>query len=251
MSEISISGRNRTVLVPRGTRLYAVGDIHGRKDCLDVMLTIIARDARSSRAARKLVVFLGDYIDRGPDSREVVETLQAGPPSSPEWDDFSWICLRGNHEDAMVQFLDNVAKGPIWLVNGALPTIESYLGDDRLGFIDLDELQAALRRSVPPHHLDFLTGLPISHVEGGYYFVHAGVRPGVALDAQNPTDQLWIRAPFLSSSADYGKVVVHGHTIVRAPDVRANRIGLDTGAFSTGRLTAMVAEGAERSFLST
>lgn len=251
MSETVITARNRTVLAPTGTRLYAIGDIHGRKDCLDQLLATIAQDAQRSRAVRQVVVFLGDYIDRGPDARGVVDTLLAGPPPTPAWERFEWICLRGNHEDAMLRFLDGTGDAPVWLANGGLATIESYLGDDRLGFTDLDTLKSALLHSVPASHLAFLKDLPLCHVEGDYYFVHAGVRPGISLDEQDPADQLWIRSAFLGSQADHGKLVVHGHTIVRTPDVRRNRIALDTGAFYTGRLSALVAEGASRSFLST
>jgi serine/threonine protein phosphatase 1 len=132
-----------------------------------------------------------------------------------------------------------------------LATIRSYVRDERLPSHDFDALQLALRRAMPPAHESFLAEAPYWHVEGDYFLVHAGVRPGIPLEVQDPYDLLWIRGEFIASSADFGKIVVHGHTIVRSPDVRRNRIGIDTGAFFTGRLTALVAEGARRGFLST
>ena len=241
----------RTLLAPAGTRVYAVGDIHGRKDLLDRLLAMILRDSQRSRAGRRLIVFLGDYVDRGPQSKAVVETLLAGPPPVPHWAGFRWLCLKGNHEHAMLRFLDDLSIGRAWLANGGLATIEDYAGEDRLDEADLAELQALLRRHLPEGHATFLAGLPLSHVEGDYLFVHAGIRPGVPWDLQQPNDLMWIRSEFLSSSADHGKMVVHGHSIVKAPESRRNRIGIDTGAFASGHLTALVLEGAERRFLTT
>jgi serine/threonine protein phosphatase 1 len=251
MSESAIFDLKRTVLAPVGTRLYAVGDLHGRKDLLDRMLTLILADARGSQAGRRVIVFLGDYVDRGPQSRQVVDTLVAGPPASPQWAGFRWVCLKGNHEDAMLGFLDDIESGPRWFANGGLATIESYVGDLSIDRLQLPGLQALLQASLPPSHRAFLEGLPLHHCEGDYLFVHAGLRPGVPLEAQEPNDLLWIRGEFLTSPADHGKLVVHGHTITRTPELRRNRIGIDTGAFYTGRLTCLVAEGAKRKFLST
>ncbi len=198
-----------------------------------------------------MIVFLGDYLDRGPHSREVVEILVAGPPSTPQWSGFRWVCLRGNHEDGMLRFLEELSAGPGWLANGGLATIESYADTARLDAEDLPALQALLRQSLPARHKAFLEGLHYWHAEGGYYFAHAGVRPGVDLEFQRPEDLMWIRNEFLSSDADYGRVIVHGHTIAPTPQVRQNRIGVDTGAYYSGHLTALVIEGAEKSFLST
>ncbi len=241
----------RTVLAPAGARVYAVGDIHGRKDLLDRLLGMILRDAQRSRAGRRLIVFLGDYVDRGGQSRAVVETLLAGPPSTPQWAGFRWLCLKGNHEEAMLRFLDDLSIGPAWLANGGLETVEDYAGERGLDDSDLVGLQVRLRRSLPSRHAEFLAQLPLTHVEGDYLFVHAGIRPGVPWDAQNPRDLMWIRGDFLSSNADHGKMVVHGHSIAKIPESRRNRIGIDTGAYASGRLTALVVEGATRSFLST
>jgi serine/threonine protein phosphatase 1 len=232
-------------------RLYAVGDVHGRKDLLDRLLTAILHDAACSRAPRRLIVFLGDYVDRGPESRQVIETLRLGPPKTPQWASFRWIALRGNHEESLLRFLDDIDIGPMWLANGGLHAIHSYVGNAMPPADNLSALQAALRRALPPEHRAFLSDLPLWHAEGDYYFVHAGIRPGVALAQQSPDDQMWIRRPFLTSAADHGKIVVHGHSIAPAPDVRPNRIGIDTGAYATGHLTALVAEGADCRFLTT
>jgi len=250
MRETHTMFRSRTVLAPAGARLYAVGDIHGRKDLLDRLLEAILRDAARSRAGRRVVVFLGDYIDRGPDSKEVVEMLRNGPPGSPRWSGFQWVCLRGNHEQALLNFLDDPLSGPMWLANGGMEAILSYAGQP-IDRGDLDGLQAQLRAAFPPSHRAFLSSLPYSHCEGDYFFAHAGIRPGVPLGRQDPMDLMWIRGEFLKSRADHGKLVIHGHTVSARPEILANRIGIDTGAFRSGQLTALVAEGAERGFLST
>ncbi len=233
-------------------RIYAVGDLHGRKDLLDRMLGMIAADGRLSKAPRKLVVFLGDYIDRGPDSKAVVETLAGGPPPTSDWADFRWVCLCGNHESMLVRFLTDIDIGGVWLSgsNGGMATLHSYIGDlpQPSG---LKTLQDLLNRHLPAEHRRFLSGLPTFHQEGGYFFAHAGVRPGIPLEHQQRQDLLWIRGEFLGSAVDYGKLVVHGHTITTTPEQKANRIGIDTGAFFTGRLTALVAEGEWRGFLGT
>ena len=241
--------RGRT---PPDMRIYAVGDLHGRKDLLDRMLALIVTDAKASAATRKLVVFLGDYIDRGPQARAVIETIAAGPPPGADWVGFRWRALLGNHEAMMLRFLDDIDVAGAWLspANGGIATLESYIGElpQPSG---LKTLQAALIKALPAEHRRFLLGLPASHEEGGYFFAHAGVRPGIPLQHQQREDLLWIRGEFLGATTDYGKVVVHGHTITTHPEERANRIGVDTGAFFTGRLTALVAEGDWRGFLAT
>jgi len=237
---------------PPDMRIYAIGDLHGRKDLLDRMLALIADDARVTRASRKLLVFLGDYVDRGPDSRAVVETVAAGPPPGADWAGFRWVALAGNHEAMMLRFIEDLESAAVWLsgANGGIATLQSYIGElpQPSG---LHALQSAFLKALPPEHRHFLASLPVSHVEGDYFFVHAGVRPSIPLLHQQRLDMLWIRGEFLGSSVDYGKVVVHGHTITMAPEERINRIGIDTGAFFTGRLTALVAEGDWRGFLAT
>ncbi|MEW5726877.1 MAG: metallophosphoesterase family protein [Pseudomonadota bacterium] len=234
--------------VPEGTRVYAVGDVHGRADLLERMLADIGADARARPAGRVVVVFLGDYVDRGPDSRQVVERLMAGPGGNLAGAE--WVCLKGNHEEYMLRFLTETSVGPAWCLNGGLATVRSYAGSLPEGAeADMPGLQLAFGRALPPAHLRFLSRLPLIHVEGDYAFVHAGIRPGVALADQDPADLLWIRDDFLFEAGGFEKVVVHGHTPTAIPEVRPNRIGVDTGAYRSGRLTALVLEGGDRSFI--
>ncbi|MGF1626383.1 MAG: metallophosphoesterase family protein [Alphaproteobacteria bacterium] len=239
--------------IPPGIRVYAVGDIHGSAHLLDALLEGIIEDARSAERpapARKLLVFLGDYVDRGLESPRVLDTLIAGPP-----DGFEQICLMGNHEEAMFGFLEDIQVGPMWLRNGGGETLLSYgvsLPAAVPGMAErLEAARLDLRAKLPQAHLGFLKSLALFHVEGGYLFVHAGIRPKVALADQHRNDMLWIRDEFLTSRADFGHVVVHGHTIAPEPQIRANRIGIDTGAYATGVLTCLVLEGTERRFLRT
>lgn len=233
---------------PAGTRVYAVGDIHGRADLLDRLLAEIADDVRSRPAGRVVMVFLGDYVDRGPQSRAVVERLLAGPAGPLAGAE--WVCLKGNHEEYIIRFLTEVSVGPAWCLNGGLATVRSYAGPlPEGGEGDMAGMQLALSRSLPPAHLRFLSRLPLTHVEGGYVFVHAGIRPGVALEDQDPADLMWIRDDFLFDDTPCEKVVVHGHTPTAIPEIRPYRIGIDTGAFRSGRLTALVLEGTDRSFI--
>ncbi len=233
---------------PPGARIYAIGDIHGRADLLDRMHDMIRVDALGRRAAEKIVVYLGDYVDRGDDSRGVVDRLIARPLVG-----FRAVTLRGNHEEFLLRFLDDPEVGPAWLANGGDATLYSYGVDWRETMAEDDwaEVSAAFRAALPADHLAFLAGLALSDIEGDYLFVHAGIRPGVELAAQSPDDLMWIRGEFLGSTADHGRVVVHGHTITDAPDLRDNRIGIDTGAYATGTLTCLVLDGAERQILQT
>lgn len=235
---------------PPGTRLYAIGDIHGRLDLLLRLHELIVADAAASPAKRRVLIYIGDYIDRGPDSAGVIDLLLDRPLPG-----FEIVHLLGNHEDTLLQFPDDMAVGPSWLTYGGVATLASYAvevppgswRDER----ELRRLQGEVRRRIPRRHLEFMRNLPLTHVEGDYLFVHAGIRPGVPLERQERDDLLWIRDAFLHSSADHGRVVVHGHTITERPDQRSNRIGIDTGAFHSDRLTSLVLEGASRSFLHT
>jgi len=237
-------------VTPPGTRIYAIGDIHGRLDLLSELHRMILDDAMWHAAARQLVVYLGDYVDRGPDSAAVLDLLLDRPLAG-----FEIVHLLGNHEDSLARFLDDIDVGPAWLRYGGVATLASYgvevRPDLRSDEAELLRLQSAARRSVPGRHLDFINTMSLMHAEGGYAFVHAGIRPGVAFDRQSRDDLLWIRDEFLQSKADHGKVVVHGHTIYDSPDVQSNRIGIDTGAFFSGRLTCLVLDGVYRSFLQT
>jgi serine/threonine protein phosphatase 1 len=247
----SLRGRADTAApaAPDGTRLYAIGDIHGRVDLLRTLKDLVHEDAYRRQAPRSVVIYLGDYVDRGAESRAVIELLLNEPLPG-----FESHFLKGNHEDIMLRFLTDISVGPSWLSFGGMDTLRSYGIDPPrpdAPAAELQRAQRALAEFLPRDHLDFLRRLEISHEEGDYLFVHAGVKPGVPLDEQREEDLLWIRDEFLSSEASFGRIVVHGHTIRRDPDVRRNRIGIDTGAFKSDRLTALVAEGTEWFFLQT
>ncbi len=234
---------------PDNSRIYAVGDIHGRADLLRRLHDLIRADAAPFHDHRKAIVYLGDYIDRGPSSPEVLDTLVTS--SLPG---FETVYLKGNHEDLALRFLDDAQIGLNWVMIGGDATLMSYGAADGLrlrGSVDFETIQKKFQEKLPQGHLEFLQKLGSFHVEGDYMFVHAGVRPGRPIKDQDEMDMLWIRDDFLQSTADHGRVVVHGHNITHEPDVRPNRIGIDTGAFATGRLTCLVLEGAERSFLNT
>jgi serine/threonine protein phosphatase 1 len=234
--------------LPEGRRVYAVGDVHGRADLLRELHRRIADDAEGAPGERA-IVYLGDYVDRGPESRDVLDLLLDEGPAG-----FEQVTLMGNHEAMLLEFLENAESGPQWLWNGGGATLLSYgvsppaqVGEGSA----LEELREALAAALPARHLGFLRGLRLSHVEGGYAFVHAGVRPGLPLELQGPEDLLWIRGEFLNSRLDHGHVVVHGHTIGRDVEIRPNRIALDTGAYVSGRLSALGLEDDRRWLLST
>jgi serine/threonine protein phosphatase 1 len=242
-------GAQRRAEVPPDTRIYAIGDIHGRADLLKRLHDQIEADARASSAARKRIVYLGDYVDRGMNSRQVVDLLLEGPPEG-----FEAVHLKGNHEEFLLRFLEDAMIGPGWFINGGEATLYSYgvrtpSHSAHLG--RLEHMHRQFREFLPSTHLRFFRNLSRLHIEGGYLFVHAGIRPGIAPEAQRDDDILWIREVFLDDGRDHGKIVVHGHTISEEPQVRHNRIGIDTGAYATGVLTALVLEGADRSFLQT
>jgi serine/threonine protein phosphatase 1 len=236
--------------VPAGTRVYAIGDSHGCVERLRALHQAILADRDAAPAAgppatRWVVVYLGDYVDRGPDSRGVIDLLLSDPLPG-----FESVYLKGNHEDLMLGVLDEGQAPMTWLVNGGGATLESYgIDPEEVTRDSRDRPPRGLAPRLPAAHLDFLHGLALSHVEGDYLFVHAGIRPGIPLDAQRDRDLLWIRDAFLDSDADHGKVVVHGHTPSRTPELMANRIGIDTGACFGGCLTAVVLEGAGRRLL--
>jgi len=226
--------------VPDNTRVYAIGDIHGRRDLLDRLLATIAKDCVDA-PKRRVLVTLGDYIDRGPDSCGVIERL-AGLHTSPPFQDFSLCFLKGNHEQLMEQFINGENDGHLWMNCGGRETLNSYGA----------KLSAhSITKRLPKHHRQFLSKMVLMSREGDYAFAHAGVRPGVGLSKQAAEDVLWIRARFLNATTDFGAVIVHGHTPVDIPDVLDNRIGIDTRAWASGTLTALVLEGAEQRFLST
>lgn len=225
--------------LPSGIRIYCVGDIHGRDDLLLDLCTRIRSDA-GGFAGNKVVVFLGDYIDRGPDSRAVVDRLIADPLP-----DFRKVFLRGNHEQAMLDFMEEPGIGEMWLTFGGHTTLTSYgVVFDRLPTrpTDFMRLGDSLRTAVPFEHCTFLRETHLCYTVGNYFFCHAGVRPGVPLGKQQPEDLLWIREEFTEYRRNHEKIVVHGHTISTEVKLLPNRIGLDTGAYETGVLSCLVLE---------
>jgi serine/threonine protein phosphatase 1 len=238
----------RLAEAPSGSRLYVVGDIHGRLDLLLRLYEGIVEDARKEPAGDRRVFYLGDYIDRGPSSREVLEFLM-----DRDRERLPAIHLRGNHEAMLLQFLEDSSIGPEWLAYGGLATLMSYGVNLKEGETDQKwaAAQQALVENLPNSHKEFLRSLPTHASAGDYFFVHAGVRPGIPLDRQADSDLIWIRGEFLSSDDFHGQIVVHGHSYRTEPDVRPNRIGIDTGAYATGRLTCLVLEGRSMRFLTT
>lgn len=236
--------------LPPGLRVYAIGDIHGRADLLDRLHDKIEADlAPSSKygaPAKTVIVYLGDYVDRGPDSHGVIERLTRSRFSGIET-----VALLGNHEDMLLQFLDAPYGASLWLSNGGDATLASYKVKVPASYDELLFTQRALLGAMPRHHKQFLGTLPEQVQYGDYLFVHAGIRPGLPLDRQSREQMIWIRDVFLDSEIDHGLIVVHGHTIVHEVEWRPNRIGVDTGAYTTGRLTALVLEGAGRRLLQT
>lgn len=232
-----------------GLRLYAIGDIHGELALLDRLLAMIARDAAQRPDRRVVLVFLGDYIDRGPDSRGVLDRLIDGPLP-----DAQARFLAGNHEAAMLDFLADPTANAHWLDFGGAEALASYGVRASVGVRErgrLKSLRDQLDDRLPDAHRRFLNNLESLASYGDYAFVHAGVKPGRALNRQRRDDMLWLREPFLSSPLRHEKVIVHGHTIVETPEIHPNRIAVDTGAYATGVLTAVVLDGVERSFLQT
>ena len=231
--------------VPDGTRIYAIGDIHGRLDLLDEVLARVDTDIERHPASNATRVFLGDYIDRGPDSKRVLDRLISSCAIQPT------VCLMGNHEAFLREFLVNPDILSVWRRYGGLDTLLSYGLTPRFenDAQDQRELSAELDRVLPLNHREFLSGLKQYFMCGDFFFVHAGVRPGICLTRQSEDDLLRIREDFLLCEDHFGKVVVHGHTPVLEPDVRSNRINIDTGAYATGRLTCLLLEGDEISFI--
>ncbi|HET6971333.1 MAG TPA: metallophosphoesterase family protein [Phenylobacterium sp.] len=241
--------RVRTTSPSTGGRLvYAVGDVHGYAHQLRALLAEIRADAARSRTAeRPRLIFLGDYVDRGPDSLGAIEAILAAEAEPA----FEVTALKGNHEDAMLRFLAEPGFAPAWISNWGDATLRSY-GVEPPRTDDPEACEAARARlaaALPDSHRAFLSRLTLTAREGDYLFVHAGLRPGVALADQAEHDLLWIRYEFLESEADFGCVVVHGHTLSERPEVRENRINVDTGVYFTGVLTAVRLEDGRREFL--
>jgi serine/threonine protein phosphatase 1 len=228
--------------LPDGLRLYAVGDIHGRSDLLRRLLGLIEADTVARGPAQVRLMFLGDYIDRGPDSPGVLDLLMAAR---------AWArttCLRGNHEDALLAFVEDPVKARFWLDWGGLETMRAY-GVSLSS--DLQDMSRQLDSVLPDRHRAFLKGMPVRETLGDYLFVHAGVDPALPFDKQDHFTLTTIREPFLSWGKPLEKIVVHGHTISPQPELLSWRIGIDTGAYASGRLTALGLESNGRWTLST
>lgn len=228
--------RERLVMDMRDTVVYAIGDVHGCYDELRALEEKILVDALRF-SGRKIIIMLGDYVDRGPQSRRVVEHLMAPPPKG-----FLRVCLAGNHEVAMLAYLDGHLSREPWLNVGGRETLFSYGFDpDRLAtlYATSEAVDARIREAVPASHVAFLRTLPVMVCSEKFVFVHAGIRPGVALEMQNEADLLNIREEFFQAAHRLDRWVVHGHTIVDVPTLDGRRVDIDTGAFRTGRLTAL------------
>jgi len=238
----------RPAALPAGQRVYAVGDVHGRFDLLQDLIARIEADNAARPAADVHVVMLGDLIDRGPQSREIIDYFLKGAPGFARWH-----FIMGNHEEMLLKLIDNPDSSlmPQFLRFGGRETFESYDAPQRV--LDTPDLYTpdTLPFYVPEEHRAFMRRMEDGILVGDYFFTHAGIRPGVALDDQEQQDLRWIRKGFLDSEADHGMIVVHGHTVLDEVEVRPNRIGIDTGAYASGKLTALGLEGTERWFIQT
>ena len=232
--------------VPDGHRVYAVGDVHGQDHLLADLLAQVEADIAARPGPEVTIVFLGDLIDRGPKSAEVVERLRTYRPIGVRTE-----FLTGNHEEVLLRILEG--EGGLvgdWLRFGGAQCARSYgLRSSRLAKMSPTEAIETLRSTIPAEHQAFLASFADTLRAGDYLFVHAGIRPGVALGEQAQVDLRWIRGPFLNHSARHDVMVVHGHSITEQIDERAGRIGIDTGAYKHGVLTALVLEGNQRTFL--
>jgi len=233
----------RVPILPPGLLLYAIGDIHGRDDLFAQLIERIESDRSERDCDRCVLVLLGDLVDRGPDSDKVVERALS---IASNFDTMHHLI--GNHEECMLATLSGDVRALRYFSRiGGDATIRSYIRDEAVyGTASFEELAVIFPRSVPQTHIDFLRRGEDMVVYGNYAFVHAGVRPGVPLDSQAPSDLRWIREEFLSATADFGAVVVHGHTISAQVEMLPNRIGIDTGAYCSGALTALGLNGTDR-----
>lgn len=233
-----------TAAVPAGERVYAIGDIHGRLDLFEELIAAIDADDAARTPAKTTVILLGDLVDRGPDSAGVIDAAMAWAERRPV------RLLSGNHEEMFLDSLERTEVLRHFLRYGGKETVLSY-PIDRSDYreLTLDQLQLRMRAAVPQAHIDYLRSAEDAVVIGDYLFVHAGIRPGIPLEEQNPADLRWIRDSFISDTRDHGCVVVHGHTISEAVEEMPNRIGIDTGAFQSGRLTALGLEGSQRWYM--
>ncbi len=238
-----------TFSVPDNHRVYAIGDIHGEFELLDDLHETIAIDLAKSPADTVSIVYMGDYIDRGPQSREVIDNLILRKGNQ---DGVNRIFLKGNHEQAFQEFIGGSYGAMAWLEWGGLQTLKSYgINTDNitLSVSEIENLQNLIKQKCPASHVSFLNTLQFHHIIGDYMFVHAGIDPEKPLDGQSEQTMISIREPFTSYDGTLDKCVVYGHTIYDEPKIAPSRIGIDTGAYRNGTLTALVLEGRERRFL--
>ncbi|MDX8439430.1 metallophosphoesterase [Mesorhizobium australafricanum] len=235
---------------PDGMRLYAIGDVHGRHDLLAAMHRHIESELEYAPASDWRIIHLGDYVDRGPDSKSVIDFLIEAKKRDPRN-----IMLAGNHDIGMLEFLADAEPDGLFMNYGGVQTAQSYgvdLTRDMHWFGKAEAIargHMALVKAVPRSHVDFLRSLTFSVTFGDFFFCHAGVRPGVPLDHQNQQDLIWIRDAFHDHSGLFSKVIVHGHTPVAEADVQANRVNVDTLAWKSGMLSALAVTGGDKRIL--
>jgi serine/threonine protein phosphatase 1 len=245
MNGLKVHGRHASL--PGGIRVYAIGDIHGRLDLLNSLLSLCVADIAQSPVHRPIFVFLGDYVDRGLWSRETIDRLIDHAIS------YESVFLKGNHELIAISCLTDRSKIDHWLRLGGRETLASYGVENQMigDRTKIAEMQIAFHDALPRSHIKFFRDLRRSFTCGDFYFAHAGVRPGVELAKQKEEDLFWIRGTFLDSADDFGKIIVHGHTPTDKVEIRPNRINLDTGAFATGLLSCLIIEGETISVIDT
>lgn len=231
----------RVFSVPRGVRVYAFGDTHGCESLLRALADKITKDSLQKPVEKTIVIGLGDYIDRGPDSKGVIDALL----EEDLFGDAERVFLKGNHEAFLLSFLKDPERGSLWLEYGGREMLQSYgiKPPFSLSAVALKTCAAELAAALPETHLSFFNNLKLSHTIGDYFFVHAGARPDLALSEQSERDLLMIREPFLTSKKPFEKKIVHGHTPKPEPEILPNRMNLDTGAYLTGRLSAVALQG--------
>jgi serine/threonine protein phosphatase 1 len=233
---------------PPGYRAYVIGDVHGRLDLLEDLLARIYAELQHRPASRTLLAFVGDLIDRGPNSAQVIERLRSYSRKGIEP-----LFILGNHEEVLLRILRGEAELITkWRWFGGAECLRSYgVNPEALASLTAEQALIVVRSAIPDEHAEFIESFVDSCRFGDYLLVHAGIRPGIPLEQQSQEDMRWIRDPFLRDGRDHGVVVVHGHTISETVDERPNRIGIDTGAYRTDILTALAIEGNDRWFLDT
>lgn len=234
---------------PDGSRIYAVGDIHGRLDLLKSINKKIKKDISENKSERNVVIYIGDYVDRGNDSQGVINELINNPIEGAES-----IHLCGNHENAMMEYFSDPGVAYGWFAWGGKATVRSYgvKSKDKKGRpVSEEQIHELFNELVPDNHKKFLKNLKYYHIEGDYIFVHAGLKPGIPLEKQHVDDMMTIRDAFIYPKTRFEKTVVFGHTVFDQPFVGNGRIGIDTGAYATGRLTAVILEKTNVEFIHT